>query len=293
MRTTADAIAAFTAALRARHASSNTLKAYSHDLSQFAREVPAQLKSIDLATIRQFLQGSEGLSVATRRRRAATLNTFYRWLVRQEWLPSSPMEWLEPEKAPSRLPRPLPPETVAAILAAIPASETRDRALFTLLYETGMRVGEALSLQYTDIDLTPDDEKVRVLGKGQRERTVLLTAAPESLRLLRRHLRTSGITGGSVFRGDPRFGGSNLPLDYSTLRRAWQWYCQQANVQATIHQLRHSCASELIQAGVPLGTIRKLLGHRNIQSTMLYAEVDPLTVKRDLLAYQRRKGRRR
>ena len=292
MQKTSDAIAQFTASLRARHTSANTLKAYSHDLSLFAREVPAKLKAIDQAAIHRFLQG-EGVSAATRRRRAATLNTFYRWLVRQEWLPSNPMERLERVKAPSRLPRPLPPEAVAAILAAIPASETRDRALFTLLYETGMRVGEALSLQYTDIDLTQDDEKVRVLGKGQRERTVLLAAAPESLRLLKRHLKASGITAGSVFRGDPRYGGSSLPLDYSTLRRAWLWYCQQAGVAATIHQLRHSRASELIQAGVPLGTIRKLLGHRNIQSTMLYAEVDPLTVKRDLLEYQRRKGRRR
>jgi Phage integrase family len=58
---------------------------------------------------------------------------------------------------------------------AIPACATRDRALFTLLYETGMRVGEALSVQRADVDLTPDDEKVRVLGKGGRERTVLLT----------------------------------------------------------------------------------------------------------------------
>src|SRR5437764_12240195 len=76
---------------------------------------------------------------------------------------------------------------------------------------------------------------------------------------------------------------------YSVLRKAWQGYCKQAGVQATIHQLRHSRATQLIQAGVPITTIRKQLGHRNLQSTLLYAEVDQATVKHDLLEYQRRK----
>ena len=111
--------------------------------------------------------------------------------------------------------------------------------------------------------------------------------------LLRRHLKQSHITSGSVFRGDPRYGGSPLPLEYSVAHYAWQKYCQQAEIQATIHQLRHSRASQLLQAGVPVTTVRKQLGHRNIQSTLLYAEVDQATIKHDLLRYQQRKGRQR
>jgi integrase/recombinase XerD len=142
-----------------------------------------------------------------------------------------------------REPRPLQPEIVTKILQAIPASNLRDRTLFTLLYETGIRVGEALGLLATDVDLSTDDEKIRVFGKGQRERTVMLTAAPESIRLLRRHLKHSRIPSGSVFRGDPRYGGSPLPLEYSVVHYAWQKYCKAAGVEATIHQLRHSRAS--------------------------------------------------
>jgi integrase len=178
-----------------------------------------------------------------------------------------------------------------AILKAIPTKATRDRTLFTLLYETGLRVGEALGLHVEDVDLAMDDEKVRVMGKGGRERTVLLAAAPRSIRLLRHHLKTTKYPSGAVFRGDPRRGGSSLPADYTTIRRAWARYCEKAGVRATIHQLRHSRASELVQAGVPLGTVRRQLGHRNIQSTMIYAEVDSATVKRDLLEYQKRKRR--
>jgi integrase/recombinase XerD len=283
----ASAAAHYLDALRSRQAPVNTRKAYAADLRRFVATSPSTLAAIDPPAIRRFLEGPTEVSLATRRRRYATLCTFYRWLVQEGLLESNPMVRVEPVAAVTRLPRPLAAPIVTRVLQAIPARATRDRALFTLLAETGMRVGEALGLHVGDVDLTLDDEKVRVLGKGQRERTVLLTAAPESIRLLRRHLKVSALRSGAIFRGDPRYGGGTLPLAYTTARRAWQHYCTAAGVQATIHQLRHSRASELVRAGVPLGTVRKLLGHRNIQSTMLYVEVDPQTVKRDLLAYQR------
>jgi len=290
---TADAVEAFVASLRQRSAPLNTIKSYAHDLRLFVRAVPPDLSAVTLETIQAFLTGAGHLSLATRRRRYSTLCTFYHWLIRQEIVQVNPMERLDPIEPVEREPRPLRPEVVTKILQAIPAANLRDRTLFTLLYETGIRVGEALGLLATDVDLTQDDEKIRVFGKGQRERTVMLTAAPESIRLLRRHLKQSRITSGSVFRGDPRYGGSPLPLEYSVAHYAWQKYCQAAGVEATIHQLRHSRASQLLQAGVPITTVRKQLGHRNIQSTLLYAEVDQATIKQDLLRYQRRRGRQR
>ncbi len=93
----------------------------------------------------------------------------------------------------------------------------------------------------------------------------MLTAAPESVRLLRRYLKQSHITSGSVFRGDPRYGESPLSLEYSVAHYARQKYCQTAGIKATIHQLRHSRASQLLQVGVPVTTVRKQLGHCNIQ----------------------------
>src|SRR5690242_5166003 len=78
------------------------------------------------------------------------------------------MERRDPIEQVEREPRPLQPETVTKILQAIPASNLRDRTLFTLLYETGIRVGEALGLLATEVDLSTDDEKIRVFGKGQR-----------------------------------------------------------------------------------------------------------------------------
>ena len=290
---TADAIEVFVASLRQRSVPVNMVKSYAHDLRLFVQVVPSDLSAVTPEAIEAFLAGNGHLSPATRRRRYSTLCTFYRWLIRHEIVEVNPMERLDSTEQVQREPRPLKPETVTKILQAVPASNLRDRTLFTLLYETGIRVGEALSLLATEVDLSTDDEKIRVFGKGQRERTVMLTAAPESIRLLRRHLKQSRITSGSVFRGDPRYGGSPLPLEYSVVHYAWQKYCKAAGVEATIHQLRHTRASQLLQAGVPVTTVRKQLGHRNIQSTLLYAEVDQATIKQDLQHYQRRKGRQR
>ena len=290
---TSDAVEVFVASLRQRSVPVNTIKSYAHDLRLFLRSAPAELPAVNAETIQAFLAQFDHLSSATRRRRYSTLCAFYHWLMRHGVVETNPMDCLDSIEQVQREPRPLPPETVTKLLHTIPASNLRDRTLFTLLYETGIRVGEALGLLATEVDLTQDDEKIRVFGKGQRERTIMLTAAPESIRLLRRYLKQSHITSGSVFRGDPRYGGSPLPLEYSVVHYAWQKYCKEAGVEATIHQLRHSRASQLLQAGVPITTVRKQLGHRNIQSTLLYAEVDQATIKHDLQQYQRRKGRQR
>ncbi|MEO8953577.1 MAG: tyrosine-type recombinase/integrase [Ktedonobacteraceae bacterium] len=236
----ADAVETFVASLRQRAVPLNTIKSYAHDLHLFVQAMPADLTLVTPEHIQTFLTSDERHSVATRRRRYSTLCTFYHWLLRHDVVDVNPMERLDPIEQVEREPRPLAPEVVTKILQAIPASNLRDRALFTLLCDTGIRVGEALSLLATDVDLNTDDEKIRVFGKGQRERTVMLTAAPESVRLLRRHLKHSHISSGSVFRGDPRYGGSPLPLEYSVAHYAWQKYCQTAGIVATIHQLRHN-----------------------------------------------------
>src|SRR5260370_3516924 len=95
-----------------------------------------------------------------------------------------------------------------------------------------------------------------------------------------------------MLREDPIYVVRPHPLDYTVVHKPWQKYCGAAGVEGTIHQLRHAWASQLIVAGVPLTTVRKQMGHRNLQSTLLYAEVDQATVKHDLLKYQRRRGRR-
>lgn len=282
-------VAAFLEDLDRRGRSPNTRRAYQGDLAGLAAAVPPMLAAISSADIAGWLAEGRRLSAATRARREAAARSFFRYCVRQGLVTVNPMEALERARVPERLPRPLPAPAVQAILDAIPPRAVRDRALFWLLRETGMRVGEALGLQVSDVDLTLDAEQLRVTGKGGRTRVVVLAAAPQSVRLLRRYLKVSRIAGGALFRGNPARGGTNQAMDYTTARRAWQRYCRSAGVTATIHQLRHSRATELVRGGVPLGTVRKLLGHRNLQTTLLYAEISDDQVRRDLLEFQRRR----
>lgn len=287
--TTGAMVAAYLVFLEACFIRPNTYKAYRSDLTQFVALMPTELEIITLAQIQAYLDAG-GVSTATSRRRRTCLRGFYGWLIHEDVLSVNPMDRLPMRKIAVREPRPLPDEVVQRVLGAIPLSCIRDRALFTLLYETGMRVGEALGIQFADLDFTAGIENVQVLGKGNSRRMVLLTIAPVSLRLLQLHLAAANITSGSVFRGDQRHGGSAQPLDYSVAHFAWHKYCAAAGVAATIHQLRHTRASLLIKAGVPLTTVCHVLGFRTIQSALIYAQVDHDTILHDLSNYMRTLG---
>ncbi len=161
----------------------------------------------------------------------------------------------------------------------------RDRLLLTLLAATGPRVGEALALHVEDVDLTRDDERLSVLGKGGRRRTVLLDD-PQTVRLLRRHLRDRGYRHGPVFRAER--GNSTSPLRYASVQERFAGYAHAAGVAASLHDLRHGHAQELVNGGVSLATIRKRLGHSSISTTMRYAEQSDAASDAELRARRRR-----
>jgi len=158
---------------------------------------------------------------------------------------------------------------VEKVLAAIPATQPRDRLLFRLVAETGLRISKALGLYVEDLDLSTDDEHLRVKGKGGRHRTLLLDD-PALVRQLRTYLRKTGYGHGSLFRAAKN--GTGGPLAYQSMQERWAGYCAQAGVDCTLHQLRHTHATELVNDGVSLATIRKRLGHKNLQTTLRYAE---------------------
>src|SRR6266704_4940641 len=139
---TADAVETFVASLRQRAVPLNTIKSYAHDLRLFVQAMPADLVIVTSEQIQAFLTSDEHHSVATRRRRYSTLCTFYHWLLRHDVVDANPMDRLDPIEQESREPRPLEPSAVTKILQAIPTTNLRDRTLFTLLYETGIRVGD-------------------------------------------------------------------------------------------------------------------------------------------------------
>jgi site-specific recombinase XerD len=286
---TLDLVTDVLAAQRGRRAAT-TIAAYRSDLHRFARTVSGPVEEITADDLETYLAAIPDVTKTTLARHQASLRALFAWAYRLERLATNPMVRLEGIRAEDHLPRPLDASDIARILAAIPAIKVRDRLLFTLLRDTGIRVGEALSIRWEDVSLDDGDEQVRVLGKRGRERTVLLHAAPDTVRLLRRYKKATARSG-YLFQGDPQRGGGGAPLDYSSVHYAWSRYCAHAGVTATIHQLRHAFVTELVRGGMRLTTVQRLAGHRRLETTRAYAEVSDDEVKRELSDFRRQHWR--
>jgi len=280
------AIADFLADLTYSNRSAHTRRVYAADLQQFAAFYRGSLADITVDVLRAHFATWTSLSPATRARKQAAIASFLAWAYRQDLIRMNPMGKIDRVKLDRPPPRGLERTQVEAILANIPPARRRDRLLFRLLYETGLRVGEALSLYVEDVDLTTDDEHLHVLGKGGRKRTVLLDD-PVVVAQLRAYLKHTRYQHGPLFRAEKN--GRGGPLRYQSVQALWMRYCTHAGVTCTLHQLRHTHATELVNAGVSLATIRKRLGHKNVQTTLRYAEQSDATADAELRAWRRQR----
>lgn len=284
--------------------SANTLRAYRYDLNSLAKAFPEmEVSEAGVEHLRAFLGATAELAPSTLARKQAALRSCFGWAYREGLIGSDPAARLEKVRVPRRDPRPLTEEQAEALLAAIPAADRRNRLLFTLLYETGVRVGEALGVHVGHVHPNATDGGyIRVVGKGDEERIVPLIDAPRTVRLLRSHLKEVGKVG-PLFRGDPRKGGRPAEaLDYTTLLQHFERYLANARKKhptlfeseaepVTIHRLRHSYATARLREGVSLQAVRKLMGHKNLQTTLRYAETDMESIKQELAEARRRSGR--
>lgn len=282
----AKAIEDFLEDLARTNHSPHTQRAYGIDLKQFAAACYKPLSDITAEDLRDFFRQHTHLSDASRARKQNSLASFLNWAFKQEFITTNPMQRIDRTRPEPSAPRGISRTEVENILAQIPASQLRDNLLFRLLFETGLRVGEALGLHVEDVDLTLDDEHIYVIGKGGKPRTLLLDD-PRLISLLRRYLKQMGYKHGHLFRASKN--GEGGPLRYQSVQWKWQKYCQQAGVHYTIHQLRHTHATELVNEGVSLATIRKRLGHKNLQTTLRYAEQSDSVADAEIRQWRRKK----
>ncbi len=282
-----------------RDLSPNTMKAFGADLKPFvAAYGNLRVNEIGSARVLEHLDGlttrqGKPVSDATYNRHFGTLLNFFRWLdefkkstakVRAQLVYyRNPMFRLHRRKLPDKLPRPLTKDQVQTILARVDGP--RDRALFTLLYDSGLRIQEALNLNVDDLDLA--DGSMRVLGKGERERTAFLSK--KACLLLKRHLRDRrNPVSGPVFVSRQYSDRGGHRLSYAMAYRLFRRYSdgiQHNGQQATIHQLRHSFGSE--RAGVIDSlALKQLMGHRSLRTTLQYAEVNPEAARNAFIRYE-------
>ncbi|MEU2120816.1 tyrosine-type recombinase/integrase [Nocardia niwae] len=279
----------------------NTLRAYRGDLTGFAEYVDGGLPGVDVAAVRGFLSAIADLAPATRKRKRAAVASFCRWAVRHDLLAVNPMDRVDTITVPKTLPRPAPAADIAKVLAAICARRPRkdvaldvlrDRVLFETAYVCGARASEVCELHVEDFDLRLDDEHVRLHGKGGSVRTVLLDDRGY-VAMVRLYLERTGYTAGPMFRAS--INGRGGPLSYSAAHHRWSRYCAAAGVDIDIHQLRHSHATELINAGVSIEVVRKRLGHASTETTQIYALLADQVADTEIRAARRRRdaGQRR
>ena len=265
-----------------RRLATNSVESYARDLNLLTQFAAGQGSAVD-ALSRQALEAfvrdlmSEGRSPRSVARAVACYRGFYRFLLREGRLKTSPADDLRPPRAWKVLPRALSVEEVDKLIAQ-PATTTprgiRDRALIELLYATGMRVSELISLRPGDVNL--EASYLTCTGKGSKQRIVPI--GDEAAAWVHRYTREArpkllGRRSSPRLFVNARGGGSGLTrVGFWKILKA---YALQAGLTRALspHMLRHSFATHLLERGADLRAIQMMLGHADLSTTQIYTHV--------------------
>ena len=253
----------------------NTLSSYRRDLEQlafFLKKTP--LEEAGEEDLVAFLAARRGRS-SSAARMLSSLKRFYGWCLRERRIKTDPTLRLDPPKRTPRFPKVLSEADVEALLAAPDVGTSlgmRDRAMFEVLYASGLRVSELVGLKVFEVNL--DAGVLRVMGKGSKERLVPLgEEAVDWVRLYLKDFRSSllkkkssdhlfitgrgaGMTRQAFWKNIKRYGARAVPGKHFSP-----------------HVLRHAFATHLINHGADLRVVQMLLGHADISTTQIYTHV--------------------
>lgn len=259
--------------------SDNTLAAYRGDLRHCQRWLQQRdaltLDKAGAGDLLGYLAELHAGSVRTAARRLSSLRRFYAWLVREGIVRTDPTARIDAPRLGRSLPKSLTEAEVESLLDA-PDTETalglRDRAMLEILYATGLRVSELVSLEVAQVNLRQG--VVRVMGKGNKERLVPL--GEEALNWLQHYMQTArpellhGRQSDALF--PTRRGGAMTRQAFWYLIRR---YAGRAGIRKSLspHVLRHAFATHLLNHGADLRVVQMLLGHSAISTTQIYTHV--------------------
>jgi integrase/recombinase XerD len=232
-----------------------------------------EIEEIERVDLEAFIEHEQdrGLRISTVRTRLACIIAFLHFLMEQEVIPGSLLKRGIKLKLPDVLPRAMNPADVRKLLSVI--EDTRDRALILLLLRTGIRIGEALGLRLNDLDIK--DRKVHLYEGEKNSMGRVVYLSDDALFALKLWLRRRDKNKEFIF-----YGQGNGHLCYSTGRSRFVKYLKKAGLDQkgyTVHCLRHTFASELLNAGMRLECLQQLLGHQDIEVTRRYARLTDRT----------------
>jgi integrase/recombinase XerD len=217
----------------------------------------------------------KGLKVVSIISHLRAIYAFVAYLVGQEVLPPEIMNPKVRMQEPDALPKAIPDEDIKALFAAV--SSVRDRALLMLLYRTGMRIGELLQVKVDDIILAEQTILLYVGSKNYEGREVYYSSDAEQA--LKDWLRTRDTTKRYLF-----YGRTDKPLSYVSAWTVMRKALERAGLSDkgySLHNLRHTFATEMINHGMRVEVLQQILGHQDIEMTMRYARLSNQRIEED------------
>lgn len=261
--------------------SKNTLAAYRRDLSLYAQWlVPRCLLQTEESDLQHYFSASHDLTKATTaNRRLTVFKRFFRWALRERMITGDPTLKLQSAKQALRVPKTLTEAQVEALLAAPDTSTAlgvRDRTMLELMYASGLRVSELVTLKTLNLGL--NDNVLRVTGKGSKERLIPFGAvASQWLRQYLSGARSELLAGKQT---DDLFITVRGATAGHSMTRVMFWmlvkkYALTAGIRVPMspHTLRHAFATHLLNHGADLRAVQLLLGHVDISTTTIYTHI--------------------
>ena len=265
---------------KVKHASTNTIASYMRDIRQFAQwlKLSEGIDVIDAVQVNiadyMHYQESQGRSGATVSRCLASLKNFYQYLVSSGFLEKTPVSDIRIDRGEKKLPQILTGREIELLLAqpvCVDAKGYRDKAMLEVMYATGMRVTELISLDVDDVNL---DLGIIKCNSSKKSRAIpLYPMALRALSVYMRDIRDSMVSD---------LDETALFVNVSGVRMSRQgfWkilkhYQETAHIEKEItpHTLRHSFAVHLLENGADVGSLQELMGHCDISSTQMYTQM--------------------
>ena len=265
---------------KVKQASGNTVASYLRDIRQFAgwlhEEEETEVVDAAQLHIQNFLEHleSEGRSAATRSRALASLKNFYSYVVSAGFLAESPVKDVKVDRGEKKLPQILTNREIELLLAqpsSVDPKGIRDKAMLEVMYATGIRVSELISLDISDVQLENGVIKCR---SERKSRTVHLY--PDALKALGAYIREVR----NALLAEPGEPALFVNIGGARMSRQGFWkilkhYQTTAHIEKEItpHTLRHSFAVHMLENGADLGSVQELMGHSDISSTQMYTQM--------------------
>ena len=257
-----------------------TIKNCTYCLNKFAYSVAKNVSTITIADLRNYLtvlMEEKHLKPSSLETTKSTLKAFFKWLEDEEYILKSPGRKIKPTKIPKRLRKSLSLEETELMRDA--CNTTRQRAIFEVFYSTGMRLAELASVELRNIDWALNS--ITVIGKGDAERVVYFS--PKAAVYIKKYLAERNYIAPGLFLS---YRYPYKPLGHKALEMEIKGIAAQAGIDKAVypHLLRHSFATHGLKSGASINVIHDLLGHQNLDTTLIYAQTD-----HDTAAYEYKK----